>query len=238
MPIYGAFGQSTVGTAASASSASTANIALSVSTAISLFQPFPEPNYQATVIGIGTIQVVPFVMPYAAQFSAADVYVSGTYSATNLASSRGDSMTVSLGVYTRNLSTLSLASSSSVSYAFTVTGSSSSVSFQGLKNLTIPLTLNMTPGNYWYAMESSTASAGNAIAGGFSNVVDSFSGAQSAYKGVFGQSTAASGQFVLGVGSFSVTSAALPASIGFSELLGSALGGTAAPIVNFRNYTA
>ncbi len=216
----------------------TAGLARSVSTAVSLFWPFEDPNYAATVIGIGTIPITPFLMPFAAQFSAVDIFVSNSFSLTNVISAESATVSAFVAIYTNNLSTLSLASSGSVSYAYVVSGSTSSVSYQGLKNLTIPLVANMTPGNYWYAISSSSASGGNIVGGVLSNIVNSFGGAQSAYLGVFGLSTGASMQPVLGYGSYSVTSAAFPAAIGFSEIIGSALGNTAAPIVNFKNYSA
>ncbi len=204
---------------------------------IQQFIPVQNVSWAATVIGIGTIQVVPFTVPVAASFSAMDVFISNSYSATNAGSSRADTVSFSVGVYQRSGSSLSLINSASATTAFTVTGSSSSASYQGLKNFPIPFGIPLAEGNYWYAMASSVSTAGNAIAGALSNIVGSVAGGQSAYLGVFGSATAVSEQALLGLGSYSVTSASLPNAIGFSEIIGSAVGNTGMPIVCFKNYT-
>jgi hypothetical protein len=203
-----------------------------------------EPNdnnvsWATTTFGIGTFVVQPFAVPHFAAVSATDVFVSNTYSATNGGSSQNQSLTVSLGIYSLNVSTLSLISSFSQSTLASVTGSTSSVSFQGLKNW--PITTNaailMSPGNYWVALGSSTSSAGHAIAAGLSNGIYSFAGSQSLYKGPYGSSTAASQCYRLGAGILSVSSASVPVSIALSDISNLA-GNTGIPIVNFKNYSA
>lgn len=201
---------------------------------------YSKVSWAGTVMGIGTIAVVPFVQPVIGSYTAVDVFVSANYSATNAGSSRADSLSMSIGVYTKFNSSLSLLQSTSVSTAFTVTGSSSSGSYHGLKNWVVPMNLPLDEGNYWFALASSSASAGNAIAavGGFSNIVASFAGGNSAYLGQFGQASAVSEQANLGQGTYSVTSASLPNVIGFSELIGSAIGNTLHPIFVFKGFTA
>lgn len=210
---------------------------------------FPEPlqfyqptdnyvSWATSAIGNGSVVIAPFQIQQPGVFSVADVFVSNSYSATNAASSQAQTVSMSVGLFSKNASTLSLVNSGSQTYAFTVTGSSSSASYQGLKNLTVPVSFNLFEGNYWLAVVSSTSSAGNAIAAGFSNVVASFAGGLSAYSGVFGAATAASQQPILGYGAMSATTSVFPSSIAFSDIVGSAIGNTCRPIVNFRNYSA
>jgi hypothetical protein len=204
---------------------------------IGQYNIYPGASIGTTAIGVGTFQVVPLQLEASALVSSFDVFLSNSYSATNAGSSMAHTLSFTAGVYSRTGSSLSLASSSSVTTAFTVTGSSSSVSYQGFKNFGIPVALAMTPGNWWLAYISSTASAGNAIAGGFSNGIISYPGAESAYQGVFGSSTNVSQQVQMGWGQYSVSSAALPGSVGFSELIGSVVSNTV-PLIHLRSYSA
>ncbi len=207
------------------------------------FHQWVEPNdnnvsWGSTQFGIGTFQVTPVLFPHIAAVSAIDIMLVQSYSATNAGSSQAQSLSISLGIYSLNASSLSLISSFTQSTLCSVTGSTSSVSFQGLKNF--PITVGpmvVSPGNYWVALASSTASAGNAIAAAISNVMYSFAGNQSLYKGVFGSSSAASAQYRLGVGFMSVTSASIPVSIALSDISG-AVGNTGNFVINFKNVSA
>jgi len=99
-------------------------------------------------------------------------------------------------------------------------------------------TAGFLPGNYWVGIATQVSTAGNAIAGALSNVVYSFAGGQSAFKGVFGSSTNASHQLRFGAGAYSASSTAVPSVVGLSEIVGSAQGNTANPVFQFINYTA
>lgn len=196
-------------------------------------------SWAVSQVGFGTLNFVPFNVPDALAISAADVFISNSYSASNAGSSRADTLTASVAVYAAAGSSLSLLGSGSQSYAFTVTGSSSSVSYNGLKNVTVPFNYDLAPGNYWYVMGFSQSTAGNAIANAsISNVIASNAGNASTYVGQFGQSSNASNQVEYGLGRYSATSSAFPAAVGFSELVGTAYGGTARPVIAFKNYTA
>jgi hypothetical protein len=105
--------------------------------------------------------------------------------------------------------------------------------YTGIKGVTIPLGASLTPGNYWLGLWSSTASSGFNYAT-FSNVVQ-YEGPLT-YNGLLGSSAAASNQSVLGGGLWSTTSAALPASIGLSQITGSV--GNISPFVNLYNVSA
>lgn len=194
-------------------------------------------SWASTNAGIGTLNINALALQVPLQFTAIDIFVSDTYSATNAGSSIGITNSASFGIWTNNASTLSLLSSGSTTVAFTVTGSSSSNSFNGIKAFQIPLSATLPPGNYWYGFISSTASAGHAIAAGISNVQASYAGAQSLYKGQFGSSSAGPIGADFGVGQFSASSAALPSSIGFSEVRGSAIANTVQFPVRFKGFS-
>jgi hypothetical protein len=112
---------------------------------------------------------------------------------------------------------LSLATSGSQSYAITQTSNNSVAILTGLKGLTLPLAANMTPGNYWMGMWSSTASA-NANWATLSNICASQG--PLTYNGLLGSSSTVTGQGAFGGGYWSATSAALPSSIAFSNMTG------------------
>lgn len=204
---------------------------------------YVEPNdnnvsWATTTFGIGTFVVAPVAIPHYAAVSAIDVFLSNSYSATNAGSSQNQSLSVSLGIYSLNSASLSLISSFTQSTLCSVTGSTSSVSFQGLKNWGVSNAggaYPVAPGNYWVALASSTASAGHAIAAAFSNGIYSFAGSQSLYKGPFGASTAASQCYRPGADIMSVTSASVPVSIALSDISNLA-GNTGIPIVNLRAF--
>lgn len=205
---------------------------------IQWFQPDVNVSWAATQIGAGTLQLSPVIIPEPMAASVFDLFVSNSYSATNAGSSRADTVSVSVGLYSMSGATLALALSASATTAFTVTGSSSSASYQGLKALGIPFQGYVFAGNYWVGVASQLSTAGNAVAGGLSNVVASFPGGISAYNGRFGGATGNSACPLYGFGILSVTTASMPASIALSDISGSGIGATNRPIFAFRNYSA
>lgn len=191
-----------------------------------------QASVSATQLGLGSIYIQGMALPANLSMSALRQFVSGSFSSSSNSSYAG---TVSLqaGIYTRNGSTLSLASSGSQSYAFTNTSNNSTASLSGLRDMTVPLNASLTPGNYWLALWSSTASA-NANWYTLSNVFQSV--AAIGYSGRFGAASNASNQLEFGQGIWSTTSAALPSSIGFSNITGT--GANSQPLVNLYNISA
>ncbi|MEK7465277.1 MAG: hypothetical protein AAB631_00705 [Patescibacteria group bacterium] len=119
---------------------------------------------------------------------------------------------VSLGLYTRNVSTLSLLSSGSQSFAYA--SSQTSLAF-GMRRLSVPLNLNLTPGDYWYAvwMRSSNNGLVSIMGGG---------GTTAAFSGNFGIAANSSRQAELGLGIYSNASftTAMPTSIAITNIKG------------------
>lgn len=186
-----------------------------------------------TPFGQSTLVVFPAQIPQQGVFSRMDLWASVSVSTSSNSSYQG-TLSLHAGIYTRNASTLSLATSGSVSYTWNGTGTTSSGSLVGLRDFTVPIAATMTPGPYWVGVLSQSAST-NANWVTFSNL--GLVGFPNAYSGPFGASTAASNQLVAGLGVFSAQTNAMPPAVGFTDLLASSAS-TARPVVNFVNYTA
>lgn len=138
------------------------------------------------------------------------------------ASNSSNSATLSLlvGFYTRNNSTLSLVTSASRSYAITASGTVGSYSiYGGPREYPIGFTTTLTKGDYYIGFLSRTTTGGGAGMT-WSNFVGS--NINSAYSGRFSSANNATNQFVLGQGSYATTTTAIPGSIAFSQINGSA----------------
>lgn len=189
-------------------------------------------------LGIGTVEVQYSMAPAYISASAAQFLASVSMS-TSSNSSYSINYTASIGVYTRNVSTLSLASSGSKSYGFTITSNNSTSLNSGWRLVTVPINLNVTPGDYWIAYMSSTAST-NANWATIANA--HLASLSTNIAGPFGAAGNASNQFVLGNGYFTSTSTALPVSMAFSHISSGQLGGLFSriqgPFFNFYNFSA
>jgi hypothetical protein len=122
-----------------------------------------------------------------------------------------------MGIYTRNDSTLSLSTSFSASQALTHSGTQNSSQNVGLKLYTMGASASLSEGPYYVGIVSrSTTAVGNAS---ISQILASQQNSNLA--GFWGQSPVASIQYTRGLGTYSVTTAGMPNSIGFSQLTGS-----------------
>lgn len=152
----------------------------------------------------------------------------------NNASVGSATVTAWLGLYTRNASTLSLASSSSGSVGITYSGTTNNSTYAGIRNMSIGWTNTVPANDYWIGMVSRTTT------GGQNASVSQMLASQinSSFSGDFGVAANATNQFKLGLGYYSATTAGMPTSIGFNEINGSAAGALRPPIVKFISQTA
>jgi len=183
-------------------------------------------------LGQGSVVVQPLVLEDYLSISALREFISVSLSSSSNSSYAG-TVSIQGAIYTKNASTLSLASSGSQSYAFTNTSNNSTASLSGMRGLTLPLNASLTPGNYWVALWSSTASA-NANWFTISNVVQSQAGLT--YSGLLGVASNATNQISFGGGIWSTTSAAIPSSIAFAAITG--IAANLIPGINLYNMTA
>ena len=207
---------------------------------LSFFQPLgPAQNTTVTQNGLGSVQVYPAIAAFPFSASRVDMMASVSLSALVL-STQAQTLSLYVGLYSLNGSTLSLASSGSQSYAWTNNSNGSSASLSGIRRFSAPINVNYTGGfDLFVGMMSNTTFA-NSNAISLSNVVVPL-GPGPQLQGLIGQTQVNSMQFVPGQGFYSASSAALPSSIGLSQISGAGSGGNAidyyAP-VQFVNMTA
>jgi hypothetical protein len=207
---------------------------------LSFVNALPQAVTTLTQIGNGSVQVYPFYSPEIFSASRADILVSQSISSSSNSSHAG-AISINLGLYTRNGSTLSLASSGSQSYQWTNTSNNSMGSLSGLRRLSVPLNVNYSAGgDLWVAVQSLTTSTNANWFTASNLVLQPQMTAQ--LQGLIGAASNNTNQLVLGEGIWSTTSAALPSSIAFSAItgLGSAGAGNnvyMAPVF-FANATA
>ncbi len=128
-------------------------------------------------------------------------------------------LSVGFGIYTRNNSTLSLASSTSASWAVTYSGTASNSTYSGMRMHTIPWSSSISEGQYYVGIWSRTTTAGTNAS--WSQFVCSQIGSNLA--GHIGSSSPATNQYTRGLGQYTATfSTALPNSVAFSQINGTA----------------
>ena len=181
-----------------------------------------EGNYNlvehlVTQIGNSSILVQPMEVHGAFQF---DGFVIPAIWSNASNSSNSGTLSIHVGVYSRNDSSLSLLHSSSSAFAVTASGTAGSYSiFGGLRNMPVGWTSTITAGNYWLAVLSMTTTGGGA---GMSWSNFAGSNMNSAFSGQWSAANNATNQHYPGQGSFSAQTNSLPVSIAFSEIRGSA----------------
>jgi hypothetical protein len=201
--------------------------------------PFAQHGYLTTAATLGNGSVFMAPAPLFGNFSGsrADILVSLSLSSSSNSSHAGN-ISLYMGVYTRNGSTLSLATSASQSHQWTNTSNGSTSLVQGLRRISCPLNVNMTPGDYWVAVMTRTSTTN---ANWFSASLARVSFLTSPISGLIGESSNSTKQLMPGFGTWSTTSAGLPDSIAFSAIRGQGVGTTNAilpPQVQFFNFTA
>lgn len=146
------------------------------------------------------------------------------------------SLTVSfwVGIYTRNASTLSLATSASLTTAITYSGTANSTLNSGVRIVSGGITGGFSDGiAYWVGVGSRTTSGGaNAT---LSQVLNSQ--INSNFSGYLGSTTNATAALSLGHGVYSTTTTAVPGSIAFTQINASQSLALRPPVIELRNGT-
>lgn len=180
--------------------------------------PLIEPTGFFNSVRNATIMFWPFAVNFYGTGTRALMAFTATVS-TSTNSSHAGTISAQFGIYTKNVSTLSLATSGSTSAAWTNTSNNSLSLLSGMRNMLMTANINLTPGEYWCAalIRTSTANAnwfsvsviGNAVNYGSVNV--------------FGSSLVSTVNPDLGLGYYSTSTNALPASVAFSEIIQSSM---------------
>ena len=174
----------------------------------------PHGDYPLVVgqIGQGTLALDPDIFPnLTMNMVAMPINFSAATNSTG-------SFTVSnwIGLYSRNVSTISLAHSTSFTTGITFSGTANSVSFNGWRNLTFPWSTSVSGGRYWIGQIMRTTTGGANCS--FSQYLASQ--VNTNFLGAFGVATNASAQLTLGQGFYSTSTTALPESIAFTQIRG------------------
>ena len=174
----------------------------------------PHGDYPLVVgqIGQGTLALDPDIFPdLTVNMMAIPINFSAATNSTG-------SFTVSnwIGLYSRNVSTISLAHSTSFTTGITFSGTANSVSFNGWRNITFPWSTSVSGGRYWIGQIMRTTTGGANCS--FSQYLASQ--VNTNFLGEFGVATNASAQLTLGQGFYSTSTTALPVSIAFTQIQG------------------
>lgn len=146
------------------------------------------------------------------------------------------SLSFSVGIYTRNgtanATSMSLSTSWSGSLTVAHSGTVNNTNNTGLRIMTIPATGTLSNGQYWIGIWSrtSTSSANLTFSQQLASQVNS------SYYGVIG-ATNATNQYTRGLGQYSATTTAMPASVGFSQINGVSSIALRQPMIYFVSST-
>lgn len=144
-------------------------------------------------------------------------------------------VTLQIGIYTNNASTLSLLTSWSGSQSYHNNSQNSSSLFRGIRLVSVPVAGGylLTEGQYWAGVVSSTTINSNNQS--LSQVLASQM--NSNFSGIPGASIANSNQYTRGLGRYSATTGAIPDSIPFSAIYGTESNILRQPIFYFLSGT-
>lgn len=182
--------------------------------------PFNEGVNVAGQQGQATLQIVPVPTPPTAANGQLEVdRVAFPLQLTYATNSTGSiTMSLWMGLYTKNASTLSLEHSTSFSTAFTFSGTANSSVMSGIRLHTVPWTTTFQDNRYYVAVASRTTTGGaNAT---FNQML--MSQINSNFSGLFGVASNRSHQWPLGFGVYSASTTGVPSSIAFSQIDGTA----------------
>lgn len=175
-----------------------------------------------TTLGNGNLVLFPLFAPQYVTATAVQHIISNSLSSSSN-SSFSYKFTMSVGLFNFTNSTqLSLLSSGSATYGFSMTSSSSSTAYNSLRYISIPINVNMSPGQYVVGLWSSTASTNANWMTVFHMINTSIFGAFN-FSGSFGTQSGSTTQFFPGFGSYSTSfGSAMPSTIPINAIVGSA----------------
>jgi hypothetical protein len=201
----------------------------------SRFNPWIAAVGLASQVGSNTLQVHPIPdMPGNFQFDR--MLFDITVAQTGTSGSGGLTVSMWAGIYTRNVSTLSLLASQSTSQGFSVSATNTA-SHNGARLFSMGWTTTMTENNLWMGIVSRTTTSGTNQFGGISNYVAS-AGVTDNLSGFMGVAGNATNQSLLGLGVYSATTTGIPGSIAFTQINGTVAINNRAPMYKFLSQTA
>lgn len=218
----------------SAAGGATVQASAVVGTTLSGFSPYNAAERVFNTHGVGTLMLNPVSAPVPFQF---DRVVFPVQLSVSAAITGSVSMTLAYGLYTRNVSTLSLVVSGSGSIAFAA-GTASSVSNAGFRIWSFGDTETLPAGNYWLGVVSSTTANQGGSATMSMGMAQQGSAGTGILSGFLGAGTNNTNQLELGRGAFSGVTVGLPASIGFTAINARTLSGPLRePMLTFGSFS-
>ena len=186
----------------------------------------------AGAIGNASLYFSPYTPEYAFQHDRI-IFPIQFSNASN--SSNSCTMSLSVGIYSKNASSLSLIGSTSTSIAYTASGTAGNYSLAGgIRHLTIPWTSTQTQAEYYLGVWSRTS----ANAGGQTFNQMLVSQPNSSASGLWGVASAASFQNRLGQGAYSASvTTAMPSAVSISQINGNSSILQRPPIFYFASGT-
>lgn len=185
-----------------------------------MWWPYNEGVNVAGQHGQATLHIAPVPTPPTAALGEVEIdRVAFPINYSNASNSTG-SVTLSLwmGLYTRTGTNLEIVYSTSHSIGITFSGTNSASLHHGVRLVTVPWTTTIGDGRYYVGIISRTTS------GGANASISQFLVSQmnSNYSGIFGAASNATAQWPLGYGYYNSSTTALPATIAFSRINGTA----------------
>jgi len=189
---------------------------------------------------IGYVHYVPFRLEQSLAASRAAIIVSIAGASTANTSVRSNQVTLQIGLFTRTGSTLQTVASGSQIYSWSwasTTNTSVIANITGLKRMSVPITVNVAPGDYWYGVwvnQVNTTSASGAVSylaiGGYNAPLN--------FLGNVGSASNSSNELVPGLGIYSnATTNALITSVNITDIKSAGTTGWAAePWILFTNF--
>ena len=206
---------------------------------------YPEANLLTGLSAFGngsmSIQYVPFDGYVTA--TRLDALVSWSAGSSAAANTAGIAMTMFAGIYTRNASTLESVSSATTQQ--TLTYASNTSNYTGINSairaISVPMNINMTPGEYYvgFGFSTSASSVGTATTNLAQTVsMYGYGGLQSALNyAEFNEATATSKNLYSGMGIYSAALSTVPPTISLSAINQTGTNISRANIaLVFRNY--
>jgi hypothetical protein len=190
---------------------------------------FDNREMQTNAGGQASLWVRELMVPMAVQFDRLGVWVSHS-NATNSSGSCTISMWV--GLSTRNASTLSSVMSTSFTTAITASGTVGNYSlYGGRKIMPIPWTTTISPGQYWIGLVTRTTTGGADMTFGNLGIVQ----IASTMSGYFGSASNATNHVRLGEGVYSTTTNGMPTAISITQIQGNSSAFNRPPAMQFMS---
>ena len=205
----------------------TASVNAAAGGTATMWWPFNEAVNVMGQQGNGTWHVVAVPTPAPAALGEVQIdRVCFPILVSNSSNSTGSAtVSISMGIYTKNNSSLSLAHSTTGTLAVTYSGTVNNSTYAGIRLLTVPWTTTIGDGRYYVAIASRTTTGGTNCT--ISQVLASQ--LNSNFSGLFGVNSNRSMQWPLGFGVYSASSSGFPNPIPFSQLDGTASLGARPP---------